>query len=111
MLYGFVAGLFLIAYFGVLFDGLTKSGGSISHLLGPRYKPVVDDRTVVVGEELYRASLASFRQPWKFQHLAATFAVTDVLVLSTEELAVFLRQQPQLREISAVEGNSLFSRQ
>lgn len=85
-------------------------GGSITHLLGPRYKPVVDDRTVVVGEELYRASLESFMQPSKFEDIAETFGVTDVLVPSTQELAVFLRQQPRWRELSSVEGNSLFSR-
>ena len=84
-------------------------GGAITHLYGPRYKPVYDDRTVVVGEALYRAYTEILRQPSTFHPLADTFGVTHVLIPSGIELAGYLRQQSGWRESSAIQGWSLFS--
>lgn len=86
-------------------------GGAIAHLLGPQYKPVLDDRPLVVGEELYRVSLESFRQPSTFPQLITIFGVTHVLIPSDIELSSYLRQRREWREISSLEGNSLFSHQ
>ena len=84
-------------------------GGAITHLFGPRYKPVYDDRTVVVGEGLYRAYAESFQQPSTFQRLVTTFGITHVLIPSGIDLASYLRQQSGWKEGDSVDGYSLFS--
>jgi hypothetical protein len=84
-------------------------GGAITHLFGPRYKPVYDDRTVVVGEGLYRAYAESFQQPSTFQRLVTTFGITHVLIPSGIDMASYLRQQSGWKEGDSVDGYSLFS--
>lgn len=65
-------------------------GGAITHLLWPAARPVLDDRTVVVGEALYRAYGESMRSPAKFNELVRVFGVTDVLVPENAPLASYL---------------------
>ena len=86
-------------------------GGAIIHLLGPRYKPIVDDRTVVVGEALYRASLESFRRPATFEELFTTFGVTHVLAPSEDDLSWYLRDKRDWTERASLHGTSLFVHQ
>ena len=93
---------------GVVFASLDW-GGSITHLFGPRYKPVYDDRTVVVGEALYKAYEESLRQPETFQQIAGTFGVTHALLPTDIELASYLRQQSGWKESASTGSNSLFS--
>jgi len=65
-------------------------GGAITDLLWPAARPVLDDRTVVIGEALYRAYGESMRNPEKFNELVPVFGVTDVLVPEHAPLASYL---------------------
>jgi hypothetical protein len=65
-------------------------GGAIIHLLGPAARPVLDDRTVVIGEALYRAYGESMRNPETFNDLVRVFGVTDVLAPENAPLASYL---------------------
>jgi hypothetical protein len=83
-------------------------GGAITRLFGPRYKPVYDDRTVVIGEALYRAYFESLQNPATFHSLATAFDVTHVLAPTDGALSSHLRELDGWREISRFEGDSLF---
>lgn len=55
-------------------------GGAITRALGDRFKPVLDDRTVLVGEDLYRAYGESLHNLTVFQELARVFGVTHTIL-------------------------------
>jgi hypothetical protein len=67
-------------------------GGAITRLMWPESRAVLDDRTVVVGEALYRAYEKSLGDPTTFSELSQVFGVTDVLAPSQSALANYLRE-------------------
>jgi hypothetical protein len=76
----------------------------------PESRSVIDDRTVVVGEALYRAYGQSLRDPSVFEELSRVFGVTDALVPSGSVLERYLREAGGWRHVGDSEGTILFSR-
>ena len=85
-------------------------GGAITHLMWPQSRAVLDDRTVVVGEELYKAYLTSLRDPTTFVELSRTFGVTDVLTPTQGSLAKFLEADFTWQRAGESGDTALFSR-
>jgi hypothetical protein len=85
-------------------------GGAITHVMWPHSRAILDDRTVVVGEVLYRAYRESVREPVVFEELSHTFGVTDVLVPRDSALASYLASVADWRRVSDSEGTLLFTR-
>jgi hypothetical protein len=65
-------------------------GGQIALKLWPRFKAVLDDRNVLVGEALYRAYFASLEDGKAFDSLARVFNV---------RAAIFSTQAPVLNQL------------
>lgn len=85
-------------------------GGAITHLMWPQSRAVLDDRTVVVGEPLYRAYLTSLRDPDTFAELSRVFGVTDVLTPTQSGLAKFLEADSTWQRAGESGDTALFSR-
>lgn len=85
-------------------------GGAITHRMWPESRAVIDDRTVVVGEALYRAYRESLRDPSVFEELARVFGVTDALVPSGTVLERYLHQTGGWHHVGESDGTILFSR-
>lgn len=84
-------------------------GGAITRVLGPRYRPVLDDRTVLVQEALYRAYSESTGDPVVFQSLVEVFGVTDVLISPREPLYAILQTREGWKLVNQTEKVALFS--
>jgi hypothetical protein len=85
-------------------------GGAITHLMWPQSKAVLDDRTVVVGEALYRSYVTSLRDPSTFVELARVFGITDALVPKESALASSLQSDPAWERIGESGDTVLLSR-
>jgi hypothetical protein len=85
-------------------------GGAITHLMWPQSRAVLDDRTVVVGESLYRAYLTSLRDSDTFAELSRVFGVTDVLTPTQSGLAKFLEADSTWQRAGESGDTALFSR-
>lgn len=92
---------------GVLLASLNW-GGAITHLLGDRLKPVLDDRTVLVGEALYRAYGESLKNPIIFEEIVRVFGVTHALVSSGSVLEKHLASSALWEQIHGDDGVVLF---
>lgn len=84
-------------------------GGAITRLMWPERRAVLDDRTVVLGADLYRAYLQSVRDPQVFEHLVRVFGVTDVLVPTGSPLGRYLQDGNAWRRVGRSGDTSLFS--
>ena len=85
-------------------------GGAITRLMWPDSRAVIDDRTVVVGEALYRAYGQSLRDPSVFEELARVFGVTDALVPNDTVLERYLHEAGGWRHVGESDGTILFSK-
>ncbi|MEN9846807.1 MAG: hypothetical protein RIS36_1954 [Pseudomonadota bacterium] len=85
-------------------------GGAITHLMWPDSRAVIDDRTVVVRDGLYRAYRQSLRDPGVFEDLARVFGVTDALVPSGTVLEMYLHEAVGWRRVGESDNTILFSR-
>jgi hypothetical protein len=74
---------------GVILASLNWGGG-ITHALGERFKPMLDDRTVLVGEALYRAYGESLSDPRVFDELVRVFGVTHTILPQGTSLEGYL---------------------
>ena len=83
-------------------------GGSITHVLGEKFKPVLDDRTVLVGEKLYRAYSESLREMTALQDLVDVFGVTHVILPPLAPIENALRSSSQWKLAYADDGMSVF---
>ncbi len=85
-------------------------GGAITRLMWPDSRAVLDDRTVVVGEGLYRAYRESLRDPSMFEELSRVFGVTDAIVPNGTVLERYLHEAGGWRHVGESDGTILFSR-
>ena len=85
-------------------------GGAITHLMWPQSKAVLDDRTVVVGEGLYRAYVTSLRDPTTFADLSRIFGVTDAITPKQSGLANHLQGDPAWQRVGESGDTVFFSR-
>lgn len=93
---------------GVIFASLNW-GGAITHLLGERFKPVLDDRTVLVGEVLYRAYGQSLHNPNVFEDLVKVFGVTHAFVPTAVPLERYLASNGSWTQIYSGEEVVVFA--
>jgi hypothetical protein len=82
---------------GVILASLNWGGG-ITHALGERFKPVLDDRTVLVGEALYRAYGESLSDPSVFDDLVRVFGVTHTILPKGTSLENYLATRAEWKQ-------------
>lgn len=85
-------------------------GGAITLVVGDRLKPVLDDRTVLVGEKLYRAYGQSLESLAAFQELVDVFGVTITIVPAGAPLEKLLSTDPDWSRLPVTGEISVFSR-
>lgn len=85
-------------------------GGAITFLMWPENKAVLDDRTVVVGEALYRAYVESLRDPAVFQSISQAFGVTDVIAPSGSALSTYLQGSQEWSRVGESGDTVLYSK-
>ena len=85
-------------------------GGALAHVGGDRLRPVLDDRTVLVGEKLYRDYGESLRDPTVFQELVDVFGVNHTVLPAGVPLERYLSTNTGWSLVHSREGISVFSR-
>jgi len=70
-------------------------GGALAHIGSSRFRPVLDDRTTVVGESLYRGYYACVDNPERCEDLVEVFGTTHVWAPPQSPMAIYFAANPR----------------
>jgi hypothetical protein len=70
-------------------------GGALAHIGSFRFRPVLDDRTTVVGESLYRGYYVCVDNPERCEDLTEVFGVTHVFAPPQSPMAIYFAANPR----------------